>query len=199
MVSSVSSNAALSSAALSGSQSRGTRDPQALQEKLFSKLDVNGDGSIDQSELSQFVDFASSATKGASASDSAGADLFKAMDTDGDGALSKTELADGTKKLFDELRTQLMSASGSASSAGTTSAAGQSGDASQAAATQASAQTGATQGAPPAGGHHHHHGGGGGGSMFGKIAQLLDQYRSNATTDDSASATADASTLSVAA
>lgn len=199
MVSSVSSNAALSSAALSGSQCRGTRDPQAFQEKLFSKLDVNGDGGIDQSELNQFVDFASSATKGASASDSAGADLFKAMDTDGDGTLSKTELADGTKKLFDELRTQLMSAS-SASSAGTTSAPAPSTDASQATATSASAQASAAQGAPPAGGHHHHHGGGGGGSgMFGKIAQLIDQYRSNATTDDSASTTADASTLSIAA
>jgi Ca2+-binding EF-hand superfamily protein len=205
MVSSVSSNAALSSAALSGSQCRSTRDPQALQEKLFSKLDVNGDGSIDQSELGQFVDFASSSTQStSSASDSAGADLFKAMDTDGDGKLSKTELADGTKKLFDELRTQLMSASGGASSAGTasagtTSATGPAADASQAIAAQASAQAGATQSAPSSGGHHHHHGGGGSGGMFGKIAQLIDQYRSNATTDDSPSATADASTLSVAA
>lgn len=188
MVSSVSSNAAFSSAALSGSQCRGTRDPQALQEKLFSKLDVNGDGSIDQSELSQFVDFASSATKGASASDSAGADLFKAMDTDGDGTLSKTELADGTKKLFDELRTQLMSASGGTTTAGATSA--DSTDASQANAAQATAP----QGAPPAGGHHHH-----GGGMFSKIASLIDQYRSTAATDSSDATTAEASTLSIAA
>jgi len=200
MVSSVSSNAAFSSAALSGSQCRGTRDPQAFQEKLFSKLDANGDGSIDQSELSQFVDFAASSTKSASAmSDSTGADLFQSMDTDGDGKLSKTELADGTKKLFEELRTQLMSASGGASSSGATSAAGQSADVAQASATQASAATNATQDAPPAGGGHHHHHGGGGGGMFGKIAQLLDQYRSNATNDSSAASTADASTLSVAA
>jgi hypothetical protein len=190
MVSSVSSNAAFSSAALSGSQCRGTRDPQALQEKLFSKLDVNGDGSIDQSELSQFVDFASSATKGASASDSAGADLFKAMDTDGDGTLSKTELADGTKKLFDELRTQLMSASGGTTGTATTSADGQSADASQANAAQATAP----QGAPPAGGHHHH-----GGGMFSKIASLIDQDRSTAATDSSDATTAEASTLSIAA
>jgi hypothetical protein len=202
MVSSVSSNAAFSSAALSGSQCRGTRDPQAFQEKLFSKLDVNGDGSIDQSELSQFVDFASSAAKSASAgSDSTGADLFQAMDTDGDGKLSKTELAEGTKKLFDELRTQLMSASNgaassSATSTGATSAGTQSADASQVNATQASAQTTATQDAPPAGGHRHHHQGGG---MFGKIAQLIDQYRSTATTDSSATTTEASSTLSIAA
>ena len=43
MVSSFTSSAGLSTAMLSGSQCRGTRDTQALQEKLFSKLDVNGD------------------------------------------------------------------------------------------------------------------------------------------------------------
>lgn len=133
MVSSVSSSAAFSTALLSGSPCRGTRDPQAMQEKLFSKLDVNGDGGIDQSELTQFLDYASSALSGTSGtsstsatSDTASADLFKAMDTDGDGTLSKTELADGAKKLFDELRSQLM--------------------------------TGPPPGPPPSG--EHHHGGG---------------------------------------
>ncbi|MEJ0035107.1 MAG: EF-hand domain-containing protein [Gammaproteobacteria bacterium] len=182
MVSSVTSNAAVSTATLSASQCRASRDPQALQEKLFSKLDVNGDGGIDQSELSQFMDFASSSTTSTNpTSDTAGADLFKAMDTDGDGTLSKTELADGAKKLFDQLRTQLMTASAGTASTGAAA------DAQPADATQAP---------PPsrAGGHHHH---GGGGGMFSKIASLLDQYRSTAT--DPAAATADASTLSVAA
>jgi len=220
MVSSVSSNAALSSAMLSGSQCRGPRDAQAFQEKLFSKLDVDGNGSIDQSELSQFVNFAASSTSSTSAtSDSGAADLFKSMDTDGDGTLSKTELADGAKKLFDELRTQLMSASGGlsavASTSGTssseatdgtsatnaltsapTSAASSGGGSTGAASTDATSANGAsadaTQG--PAPGRHHHHGGGG---MFAKIASLIDQYRSTAT--DSADATAEASTLSVAA
>lgn len=194
MVDSVTSSAGLSTAMLSGSQCRGPRDAQAMQEKLFSKLDVNGDGGIDQSELSQFVDFvSSSASSSGTTSSTSGADLFKTMDTDGDGSLSKTELADGTKKLFDELRTQLMTQV--ASSAGTSdtqaSATAQaSGD------TQATSQpTGAPQGspppAPPGGGHHHH-----GGGMFSKIASLLDQYRSTAT---DTSATTEASTLSVAA
>src|SRR3954469_23462268 len=80
MVSSVSSNAALSSAMLSASQCRGPRDPQAFQEKLFSKLDVDGNGSIDSSELSQFVDFASSSTSSTNAKSGSGAaDLFKSM------------------------------------------------------------------------------------------------------------------------
>jgi hypothetical protein len=90
---------------------------------LFSKLDVNGDGGIDASELSQFVDFASSSTSSTSAASNTGAtDLFKSMDADGDGTLSKTERADGAKKLFDELRTQLMSASGATSGAAPTDA-----------------------------------------------------------------------------
>jgi hypothetical protein len=185
MVSSVTSSAAFS-AALSSSQCRGTRDPQAFQEKLFSKLDVNGDGGIDQSELTQFVDFASSSTGTTSSSDTAGADLFKAMDTDGDGTLSKTELADGTKKLFEELRTQLMASSADATSSATAST-GANADA---------APNDTPPGPPPPGGGHHHHGGGG---MFAKIASLLDQYRSTATTTDSDSTTAEASTLSIAA
>jgi EF hand domain-containing protein len=184
MVSSVTSSAGLSTAMLSGSQCRGTRDPQALREKLFSKLDVNGDGGIDQSELSQFVDFASSSTGSTSAtSDTSGADLFKSMDTNGDGTLSKTELADGTKKLFDELRTQLMSQVASTATSSDTQATGdaQSADASQSA-------------PPPTGGHHHH----GGGGMASKIASLLDQYRSTAT-NDTTDSTESPSTLSVAA
>ena len=201
MVSSVSSSAAFSSAMVSsGSQCRGARDPQAFQEKLFSKLDANGDGGIDQSELSELVDLASSAVGGtrSTSSGTSATDLFKSMDTDGDGTLSKSELAEGTKKLFEELRTQLMSA---AAASGTTPA-GTSVDAttsngttdataSDAQATDASAS--ATQAPPraPRGGHHH------GGGMFAKIASLLDQYRSNAS--DAGTTAIEASTLSVAA
>ena len=99
-------------------------------------------------------------TSGTSAaSDTSGADLFKSMDTNNDGTLSKTELTDGAKKLFDELRTQLMTTSG-----------------------ETSAETkpqGPPPGPPPAGGH--------GGGLFSKLESLLDQYRSTAT--DSSSAT----------
>ena len=191
MASSVTSSAGFSTAMLSGSQCGGSRNTQALQEKLFSKLDVNGDGSIDQSELTQFTDFVSSSTQSTSAtSDTSSADLFKSMDTDGDGTLSKTELADGAKKLFDELRTQLMTQAASTAASSDTQSAS---DAQSAGAAQSA---NATQGPPPAGGgHHHHHGGGGMGS---KIASLLEQYRSNATTDTSDSTT-ETSTLSVAA
>jgi hypothetical protein len=195
MVDSVTSSAGLSTAMLSGSQCRGPRDAQAMQEKLFSKLDVNGDGGIDQSELSQFVDFiSSSASSSGTTSSTSGADLFKTMDTDGDGSLSKTELTDGTKKLFDELRTQLMTQA--ASSAGTSDTQASaivqaSGDAQTNTSSRPAGPQDSPPPAPPGGGHHHH-----GGGLFSKIASLLDQYRSTAT---DTTTTMEAATLSVAA
>jgi EF-hand domain pair len=161
---------------------------------LFNKLDVNGDGSIDQSELSQFVDFVSSSRSSpgtTSSTSTSGADLFKTMDTDGDGSLSKTEFADGTKKLFDELRTQLMTQAASNAPSSDTQA---STNVQASTGTQATSQAAAPpQGSPPPpGSGHHHHGGG----MFSKITSLLDQYRSTAT--DTATTT-EASTLSIAA
>ncbi|MEJ1962583.1 MAG: EF-hand domain-containing protein [Gammaproteobacteria bacterium] len=185
MVSQVSSSAGFSAAMLSGSQCRGPRDSSALQEKLFSKLDVNGDGGIDASELGQFMDFATSSTSGASQAGGA-ADLFKSLDTDGDGSLSKTELSDGAKKLFDELRTQLISSASGTPDAKATANRPEKPDASQLFATIDSNGDGSIDqselgtflqskpAGPPSGGHH-------GGGVFSKIESLLDQYRSTAT------------------
>src|SRR5690349_21279031 len=102
MVSSISGSAAFSSAMLSSSQCRGPRDAQALQEKLFTKLDANGDGGIDKTELSEFMSFAASQSGSTQASD--GATLFSSIDSDGDGTISQTELSDGAQSLFDQLR-----------------------------------------------------------------------------------------------
>src|SRR5262245_40116416 len=110
MVSSVGGSVGFSTAQLSGSACGGPRNSQAMQEKLFSKLDVNSEGSIDESELGQCLDYASSATGSSSQTDAAS--LLKAIDSDGDGSVSKTELADGAKALFDQLRSQLMQSAG---------------------------------------------------------------------------------------
>ncbi len=197
MVSQVSGSAGISAAMLSGSQCHGPRDTSALQEKLFSKLDVNGDGGVDQSELGQFMDFATSSASGTSQSGSA--DLFKSLDTNGDGSLSKTELSDGAKKLFDELRTQLMSASSGTSDSQSVAKPDPSdlfakidsnGDGSIDKNELSAFVQSKPQGAPPNGGHPH------GGGMFSKIESLLDQYRSTATDSTTGSET---STLSIAA
>jgi hypothetical protein len=105
----------------------------------------------------------------------------------------QSQLADGTKKLFDELRTQLMTQAASSAASSDTQA---SANVQASGETQATSQpAGAPQGSPPPpppGGGHHHRGGG----MFSKIASLLDQYRSTAT---DTTATTEASALSVAA
>lgn len=80
-------------------------------EELFAKLDVNGDGSVDASEMKSLTDYLGQKTGTTVDSDA----LLKAIDTDGNGSISSTELSDNTRKLFDSLRGQLM---GSSSQAG---------------------------------------------------------------------------------
>ena len=111
MISSVSNSAMFSAAMLSGSQCRGSCDTEALKEKLFTKLDANGDGGIDKSELGDFISSAASRA-GSGTADSA--ELFSSMDCDGDGAITSSELSEGVKSLFDELRMQLMTGAGKA-------------------------------------------------------------------------------------
>jgi Ca2+-binding EF-hand superfamily protein len=226
MVSSVSSsNAAIYQSALqsrSGSSGcSGSRDTQALQEKLFSKLDANGDGGIDKSELGDFMSYVGSSSGSTNATTDS-SELFSKLDADGDGSVSKTEMADGAKALFDELRTQLMSAAASKASTATL----ETSSTSDASSTSATSSTDTSKqdelfakmdangdgsidkdelgsfmsanpppGPPPGGGP----GGGQRGGLFSKIESLLDQYRSNSTSADTTIESETASTLSIAA
>lgn len=80
-------------------------DTSKLQQQLFSKVDTNGDKSIDQTELTSFLDYVGEKT--GSSIDSASA--LKALDSDGNGSISETELTDNASALFDQLKSQLMS------------------------------------------------------------------------------------------
>jgi Ca2+-binding EF-hand superfamily protein len=80
-------------------------DTSKLQQQLFSKVDANGDKSIDQTELTSFLDYVGEKT--GSSIDSAAA--LKALDSDGNGSISETELTDNASALFDQLKSQLMS------------------------------------------------------------------------------------------
>jgi Ca2+-binding EF-hand superfamily protein len=173
MVSSVGGAAGYSAAAMCSAQSRG---PAALQEKLFNKLDVNGDGGIDQSELGSFLDYVSSASGSTTQTDTS--QLFKTLDADGDGAISKQELTDGAKKLFEQLRTQLASAQSDKADESHKpdpqelfAKMDANGDGSI---DQSELSTFLSQ--KP----EHGQGGHGGGGLLGRIDALLDQYRSTA-------------------
>lgn len=80
-------------------------DTSKLQQQLFSKVDSNGDQSIDETELKSFLDYVGEKT--GSSIDSASA--LKALDSDGNGSISETELTDNASALFDQLKSQLMS------------------------------------------------------------------------------------------
>ena len=80
-------------------------DTSKLQQQLFSKVDSNGDKSIDQTELTSFLDYIGEKT--GSSIDSASA--LKALDSDGNGSISETELTENASALFDQLKSQLMS------------------------------------------------------------------------------------------
>lgn len=80
------------------SRTRGKEDSGQRLDKLFAKVDSNGDGSVDATELQGMLDKMSQRSGGKISGDAA--DLLKKMDADGDGKLSKSELGDGLKSLM---------------------------------------------------------------------------------------------------
>ena len=66
-------------------------------DRMFSKVDTDGSGSVDKTELQDMLD--NIAQKTGTSLGSAD-DLMSKMDTDGDGSLSKDELASGMKSLM---------------------------------------------------------------------------------------------------
>ena len=66
------------------------------QERMFAKIDSNGDGSVDKAELQTAFDAIAQKTGGTAKSADA---LFGKFDTNGDGKLSASELDAGMKSL----------------------------------------------------------------------------------------------------
>jgi hypothetical protein len=158
-----------SSAAWSAASSASASSVAQNQQTLFSDLDSNGDGSINQTELSDFFSKLTSqaSTGGTSATCGAG--------------------DSGAADLINLLRSQIAAsaantASSAAAGAGTTAANADAtaATAASAAATSAgSASSGSTTAANASQSHHHHHHGGGGKggeSGGGLIASLLQQF-----------------------
>ncbi|MEJ0039175.1 MAG: EF-hand domain-containing protein [Gammaproteobacteria bacterium] len=102
MISSISGSAALSAAMASSTNLRPT---ESAQEKVFARFDVNHDGGVDQSELSEVL-----SSMGSSGSEGSTVDtttLFQSLDSDSNGTINGSELESDAQSLFDALRAQL--------------------------------------------------------------------------------------------
>ncbi len=141
-------------------QSARVPDAQRAQQ-LLSKLDVNGDGSIDASELKSFTQFVADKT-GTSAIDAS--QLLSTLDSDGDGKVSSAELQDNGKALFDALRQQL-------SGSPVDSSSNQSGVDKMFASLDSNGDGSISKDEFKAGAAQHHHGG-----HHSMIGSLLEQY-----------------------
>ena len=70
-----------------------------MREKLFSKADSDGNGSVDASELQSMLARLSGNSAGGDSSSTNAADLLKKLDADGNGSLNSTELDAGMRVL----------------------------------------------------------------------------------------------------
>ena len=192
MISGVGSSTALWSPLYAGSSGSSTAagssaDLSQIEQNLFAKIDTNGDGTIDKTELSNFFNSLSaqgSSTAGATAAavPATGAavntsSLFSSLDTSGDGSISAQEFSANVGSLVDQLRSQL-TANVANSAASTTVAATTQSTATQ----QADGANGSSQA-------HHHHGHGHRGdanSTNGLVGALLRQYSATAAGSSSA-------------
>ncbi|QNM95287.1 EF-hand domain-containing protein [Chitinimonas koreensis] len=80
-------------------------DPAAMRQKLFEKIDSDGDGGLSETELTAFTEQADKA-KRSQGSQGVQAPSFSDMDSDGDSALSQDEFSSGMQKLEAQLQSQ---------------------------------------------------------------------------------------------
>jgi Ca2+-binding EF-hand superfamily protein len=73
---------------------------KAHREEMFSKMDANGDGSVDKAEFTSFAKQLSSKVGGAKDPE----DIFAEIDTDGDGSITKAESDAFDEKMAGEMK-----------------------------------------------------------------------------------------------
>ena len=182
------------------SGSSGTSSLAQTEEKLFARIDTNGDGSLSQSEFTSFLDQASAATGSAAPSTAQANALFSQM-SNGGSSISLQQFESNAGDLVTALQNEIAAGSSSSSSASSTSEllsqltqSVQSLVAGSAAGITSSNSSNATSNTNSSNstGHHHHHGHGGAtGSL---ISQFMQQYQAAGATT-----TATAATLSTTA
>ncbi len=100
-MSSISSIGSAASAWPSASAARSARPPGGPDPaEMFAKVDTDGSGGVDETELQSLLDKVSKRSGTGSATAASSADTFKQFDTSGDGTLSQDELDAGMKSLM---------------------------------------------------------------------------------------------------
>ena len=75
----------------------GGMDPTKMKAELFAKVDADGSGTVDKTELQGMLDATVNKSGGTTTS---AADVFANIDSDGNGSLSADELDQGMKRLM---------------------------------------------------------------------------------------------------
>jgi Ca2+-binding EF-hand superfamily protein len=87
----------------------GGGDPAQMQAKFFAKVDANGDGGIDKTELTDAIE--AMKERSGSTAEVDVETLFSTLDSGseggGDGSISPSELSENDRALFETLREQL--------------------------------------------------------------------------------------------
>ena len=108
-MSSIGSVGGMMSAMLTGPGSAAGRagrpDLSAMADKMFSRIDGNGDGGIDKAELTSALG-RFSPKDGSSDATSVADKMFSAFDADGSGSISQQETRNGLEKLKQQLESQ---------------------------------------------------------------------------------------------
>jgi hypothetical protein len=174
--------------------SSGTSGLAQTEEKLFARIDTNGDGSLSQSEFTSFLDQAGAAT-GSAAPSTAQANALFAQMSNGGNSISLQQFESNAGDLVTALQKEIAAGSSSASSASSTSEllsqltqSAQSLVAGSAAGITSRNSSNATSNTNSSNstGHHHHHGHGGAGSL---ISQFMQQYQAAGATTTTTAAT----------
>lgn len=182
--------------ATNGTQgSSGSSSLAQTEEKLFARIDTNGDGSLSQSEFTSFLSQASAATGSAAPSTAQANALFSQM-SNGGNSISLQQFESNAGDLVTALQNEI-SASSSAASTSTSSASSLLSQLAQSAqsmvagsaagitshnSSNATSNTNGSNGT----GHHRHHGQDGGGSL---ISQFMQQYQAAGATGTTAAST----------
>jgi Ca2+-binding EF-hand superfamily protein len=80
-------------------------DPAQMQAKFFAKVDANGDGGIDKTELTDAIE--EMKERSGSTAEVDVDTLLSTLDSGGDGSISQAELSENDRALFETLREQL--------------------------------------------------------------------------------------------